>query len=154
MASTAATNQDTLVTLKINIEGSNRRFKLPLRDLGASTLPDKVRRSTTSPPCLGPRSVHSLTPRNQLRFERSPLSLTLSLSLSLYKLWEADLVRFFWWPCSYDTFSPFLPLPKLSLNATPTAPPPSSSSTPTTSPSTSNSTEPPKRSSSFDSRSP
>jgi next-to-BRCA1 protein 1 len=43
MASSSATNQDTLVTLKINIEGSNRRFKLPLRDLGASTLPDKVR---------------------------------------------------------------------------------------------------------------
>jgi next-to-BRCA1 protein 1 len=43
MASTSATNQDTLVTLKINIEGSNRRFKLPLRDLGASTLPDKLR---------------------------------------------------------------------------------------------------------------
>lgn len=38
---------DTLVTLKINIEGSNRRFKLPLRDLGASTLPDKVRRGST-----------------------------------------------------------------------------------------------------------
>jgi hypothetical protein len=47
MASTPATNQDTLVTLKINIEGSNRRFKLPLRDLGASTLPDKVRRGST-----------------------------------------------------------------------------------------------------------
>lgn len=30
------------MTLKINIEGTNRRFKLPLRDLGASTLPEKV----------------------------------------------------------------------------------------------------------------
>ncbi|KAL5348714.1 hypothetical protein ACLOAV_006132 [Pseudogymnoascus australis] len=39
----SATNPDTLVTLKINIEGSNRRFKLPLRDLGANTLPDKLR---------------------------------------------------------------------------------------------------------------
>ncbi|OBT87472.1 hypothetical protein VE02_03614 [Pseudogymnoascus sp. 03VT05] len=37
------TNPDTLVTLKVNIEGSNRRFKLPLRDLGANTLPDKLR---------------------------------------------------------------------------------------------------------------
>jgi hypothetical protein len=42
MASTTPTNPDTLVTLKVNVEGSNRRFKLPLRDLGASTLPDKV----------------------------------------------------------------------------------------------------------------
>lgn len=47
MASTSATNPDTLVTLKINIEGTNRRYKLPLRDLGASTLPDKVRESVT-----------------------------------------------------------------------------------------------------------
>ncbi|TVY59698.1 NBR1-like protein [Lachnellula suecica] len=39
----SATNPDTLVTLKVNVEGSNRRFKLPLRDLGASTLPDKLR---------------------------------------------------------------------------------------------------------------
>ncbi|OBT50025.1 hypothetical protein VE04_09509, partial [Pseudogymnoascus sp. 24MN13] len=38
----SATNPDTLVTLKVNIEGSNRRFKLPLRDLGANTLPDKL----------------------------------------------------------------------------------------------------------------
>ena len=42
MASSSATDPDTLVTLKVNIEGSNRRFKLPLRDLGANTLPDKV----------------------------------------------------------------------------------------------------------------
>ncbi|KFY37438.1 hypothetical protein V494_04755 [Pseudogymnoascus sp. VKM F-4513 (FW-928)] len=39
----SSTNPDTLVTLKINVEGSNRRFKLPLRDLGANTLPDKLR---------------------------------------------------------------------------------------------------------------
>jgi hypothetical protein len=39
----SSTNPDTLVTLKVNIEGTNKRFKLPLRELGASTLPDKVR---------------------------------------------------------------------------------------------------------------
>jgi len=50
MASSSATNPDTLVTLKINIEGSNRRFKLPLRDLGASTLPDKLRFLLAIPP--------------------------------------------------------------------------------------------------------
>ncbi|KAF4633051.1 hypothetical protein G7Y89_g5075 [Cudoniella acicularis] len=50
MASTTATNPDTLVTLKVNIEGSNRRFKLPLRDLGASTLPDKLRFLLAIPP--------------------------------------------------------------------------------------------------------
>ncbi|KAG9228622.1 hypothetical protein BJ875DRAFT_489683 [Amylocarpus encephaloides] len=50
MASTTATNPDTLVALKVNIEGSNRRFKLPLRDLGASTLPDKLRFLLAIPP--------------------------------------------------------------------------------------------------------
>ncbi|KAF8865095.1 hypothetical protein BDZ45DRAFT_701494 [Acephala macrosclerotiorum] len=50
MASTSATNQDTLVTLKINIEGANRRFKLPLKDLNASTLPDKLRFLLSIPP--------------------------------------------------------------------------------------------------------
>ncbi|PQE33022.1 ZZ type zinc finger domain-containing protein [Rutstroemia sp. NJR-2017a WRK4] len=43
MASTIAPTPDTLVTLKINFEGSNRRFKLPLRELIAETLPDKLR---------------------------------------------------------------------------------------------------------------
>lgn len=45
MATMSAVNPDTLVTLKINIDGTNKRFKLPLRDLGAATLPDKVCRS-------------------------------------------------------------------------------------------------------------
>jgi len=50
MASTSATNPDTLVVLKINIDGSNRKFKLPLRDLGASSLPDKLRFLLNIPP--------------------------------------------------------------------------------------------------------
>ncbi len=33
---------DTLITVKIIIDGTNRRFKLPLRDLGANVLPQKV----------------------------------------------------------------------------------------------------------------
>lgn len=42
MAAPVLNMADTLVTLKVNIDGTNRRFKLPLRDLGANTLPDKV----------------------------------------------------------------------------------------------------------------
>jgi next-to-BRCA1 protein 1 len=42
MASNMTTNPDALVTLKVNIEGSNRRFKIPLRDCGASSLEQKV----------------------------------------------------------------------------------------------------------------
>jgi len=37
---------DTLITVKVLIDGQNRRFKLALRDLGAHVLPQKVR--TTS----------------------------------------------------------------------------------------------------------
>lgn len=43
MASSAQATPDILVTLKVNYQGSTRRFKLPLRDLGATTLEDKVR---------------------------------------------------------------------------------------------------------------
>jgi len=42
MASTSTT-PETLVTVKVNYDGSTRRFKLSLRDMGASTLEDKVR---------------------------------------------------------------------------------------------------------------
>jgi len=50
MASTSATNLDTLVTIKVNIEGINRRYKLPLRDLTAATLPGKLRFLLAIPP--------------------------------------------------------------------------------------------------------
>ena len=43
MASTSQTTPDTPVTLKVNYDGTTRRTKLPLRDLGASSLEDKVR---------------------------------------------------------------------------------------------------------------
>ena len=51
MASPAAStpvNLDTLITVKVAIDGNNRRFKLPLRDLGATVLPDKVRDRITA----------------------------------------------------------------------------------------------------------
>ncbi len=42
-----ASSPDMLITIKIIISGKdeNRKFKLPLRDLGANSLPDKVRNS-------------------------------------------------------------------------------------------------------------
>lgn len=43
MASTSQTTPDTPVTLKVNYDGTTRRTKLPLRDLGASSLEDKLR---------------------------------------------------------------------------------------------------------------
>lgn len=48
MASPIPATPDTLVTLKVNFQGTTRRFKLPLRDLGASSLEDKVRHDTIS----------------------------------------------------------------------------------------------------------
>ncbi|KAI1778357.1 hypothetical protein F4818DRAFT_405807 [Hypoxylon cercidicola] len=39
----SSTTPDTLITLKVNFDGVNRRFKLPLRELVVSTLEDKLR---------------------------------------------------------------------------------------------------------------
>ncbi|KAK0727082.1 hypothetical protein B0T26DRAFT_737892 [Lasiosphaeria miniovina] len=39
----SSTSPDTLVTLKVNIDGNSRRFKLPLRDLGINVLENKLR---------------------------------------------------------------------------------------------------------------
>ncbi|KAL3424571.1 hypothetical protein PVAG01_03852 [Phlyctema vagabunda] len=50
MASPSTATPDTLVTLKINVDGSNRRFKLPLRELVPGTLPDKLRFLLNVPP--------------------------------------------------------------------------------------------------------
>ncbi|KAK7739151.1 hypothetical protein SLS53_005787 [Cytospora paraplurivora] len=52
MASSAPATPDTLVTLKVNFQGSTRRFKLPLRDVGASSLEDKIRASL----CISPEA--------------------------------------------------------------------------------------------------
>ncbi|KAI0179173.1 hypothetical protein GGR52DRAFT_535183 [Hypoxylon sp. FL1284] len=44
MASPSSTSlQDTVISLKVNCDGVNRRFKLPLRELVISTLEDKLR---------------------------------------------------------------------------------------------------------------
>ncbi|KAF2812042.1 uncharacterized protein BDZ99DRAFT_474280 [Mytilinidion resinicola] len=43
MATNVPVTLDTLITIKIAIQGSNRKFKIPLRDLGAHVLPDKLR---------------------------------------------------------------------------------------------------------------
>ena len=50
-----AVPQDTLITIKITVNDSLKKLKLPLRDLGANVLPDKVRKAanlTTTPSSL------------------------------------------------------------------------------------------------------
>ncbi|KAI9784273.1 MAG: hypothetical protein M1839_002334 [Geoglossum umbratile] len=43
MATANATNPETLISVKVAIGGSNRRFKLALRDLGANVFPQRLR---------------------------------------------------------------------------------------------------------------
>ncbi|KAI0601277.1 hypothetical protein F4775DRAFT_440408 [Biscogniauxia sp. FL1348] len=43
MASSSATTPDTLITLKITLDGVTRRYKLPLRELGVNSLENKLR---------------------------------------------------------------------------------------------------------------
>jgi next-to-BRCA1 protein 1 len=35
---------DSLIVVKLQFQGNTRKFKIPLRDLGANVLPEKVRR--------------------------------------------------------------------------------------------------------------
>lgn len=44
MASSSATGPDTIINLKVSHDGIVKKLKLPLRDLGATTLDSKVRR--------------------------------------------------------------------------------------------------------------
>jgi next to BRCA1 gene 1 protein len=42
MATQVPVGPDTLISVKVSIEGSNRKFKIPLSDLGPGVLPQKV----------------------------------------------------------------------------------------------------------------
>ncbi|KAH0551034.1 hypothetical protein GP486_007610 [Trichoglossum hirsutum] len=50
MATHNATNPETLITVKVAVSGSNRRFKLALRDLGANVFPQRLRLLLAIPP--------------------------------------------------------------------------------------------------------
>ncbi|MCJ1437632.1 hypothetical protein MMC27_007019 [Xylographa pallens] len=50
MATPVTTSPDVLITIKLLVGTENRRFKLPLRDLGANSLPDKLRSLLAVPP--------------------------------------------------------------------------------------------------------
>jgi hypothetical protein len=41
-----AVSADTLITIKVSVNESLKKLKLPLKDLGANVLPDKVRAAT------------------------------------------------------------------------------------------------------------
>jgi next-to-BRCA1 protein 1 len=49
MASAAQVTPDTPVTVKVNLDGVSRRFKLQLRDVGINSFESKVRSSLNMP---------------------------------------------------------------------------------------------------------
>ncbi|KIV82004.1 hypothetical protein PV11_04145 [Exophiala sideris] len=55
---TGPVGPDTLITVKVIIDGTNRRFKLALRDLGANVLPQKL------------RFLLAIPPENEVKFDR------------------------------------------------------------------------------------
>ncbi|EXJ59699.1 hypothetical protein A1O7_03845 [Cladophialophora yegresii CBS 114405] len=55
---TGPVGPDTPITVKVIIDGTNRRFKLPLRDLGATVLPQKL------------RTLLAIPPEQEVRFDR------------------------------------------------------------------------------------
>lgn len=61
-----ASSPDMPITIKVIISGKdeNRKFKLPLRDLSANSLPDKVRRFGS----LAFTGIHSFTINSTSKF--------------------------------------------------------------------------------------
>lgn len=51
MATNVPVTLDTPIVVKLLFRGQTKKFKLPLKDLGAQVLPEKVRYSSNS--CLG-----------------------------------------------------------------------------------------------------
>ncbi|KAF9741816.1 hypothetical protein PMIN03_002049 [Paraphaeosphaeria minitans] len=50
MATNVPVTLDTLIVVKIQVHATNRRFKVPLRDLGANVFPEKLRHLLQVPP--------------------------------------------------------------------------------------------------------
>jgi hypothetical protein len=69
---------DTPIVVKILFRGQTKKFKLPLKDLGAQVLPAKVRR-----PISQPRASVSLIPSSGLATYSFNISLKLT-AVSLY----------------------------------------------------------------------
>lgn len=59
-SSSSAIPQDTPITIKVSVNDSLKKLKLPLRDLGANVLPDKVCKAAWcySVPLHHPSSQH------------------------------------------------------------------------------------------------
>jgi hypothetical protein len=70
---------DTPIVVKILFRGQTKKFKLPLKDLGAHVLPEKVRRLHVAASGYGV----SMAPSSKLAISRSNISLKLTTS-SLY----------------------------------------------------------------------
>jgi next-to-BRCA1 protein 1 len=63
MATNVPVTLDTLIVVKIQLNGANRRFKVPLRDLGANVFPEKVRRDAAAVAGSGHRQPGRATRR-------------------------------------------------------------------------------------------
>lgn len=48
MATNVPATPDTLIGVKVSVQGSNRKFKIPLRELTPQILPGKVRISVSA----------------------------------------------------------------------------------------------------------
>ena len=61
MAAPSVTTPDTLISLKINYDGVTKKLRMPIRDLGASSIENKV--CISSAPVFNP----AFFPRYQIR---------------------------------------------------------------------------------------
>ena len=68
MAAQVAMSPDVLITIKLQIGLENRRFKLPLKELGANTLPDKVSSKSSTQASLVAVVVKDILHHEHLQF--------------------------------------------------------------------------------------
>lgn len=147
---------DTLITVKVLYNDINRRFKIPLKDLGARVLPQKVcpsRSSDRSSSFMCREHPSPIDHRHMVHpdahgGDRQITPSSLFVDLELFLLY----ILIFNWPDSSASCLPSRRISTSSLNVIPTAPQPTSALTAITLLSTSSSTVPQRPSSSFASR--
>lgn len=133
-------SSEQIVTIKVLYNDSNRRFKLPLRDLKAHVFPGRVSLHSSSAP---DRTSHVDVLSFIILIQPCPLALPflISIALSFYLILNSEPgsdADSWWWWLRLDPCSAFRRMSTSSSSAIPTAPAPTLAWTATTQRSTNN----------------
>lgn len=126
-------SSEQIVTVKVLYNDSNRRFKLPLRDLKAHVFPGRVSlHSSSARPDISCRCLifHHPDPTS-FSYPVFPLSITLSFFYLILNSEPGPGADWWWW-LRLDPYSAFRRMSTSSSSAIPTAPAPTLAWTATT----------------------